>query len=485
MQRAKWVLGGLVVALLAVLVTSQIYPLMKKNFELTRPKISGAAELRGMSAQTKEIVFNVSDAPSGLCSVVIELDQAGQKTLLFRKAYEDVYETSIRLQVEQFREKLSEGDARFTVRAQDCTLWGNLTERVFTYGVDTALPILDAQPSALPPLRGASHVLIYGAHDSNLFKSGMALDKHDYLGTPAASVDPRFASADLFVLVLPVLSKTPLAGVLFAEDYVGNRVEVSLSFSSELTAGAQKNVGLSAEFMSGNLKRLAQAQLGLLQAKIKLSRDEYNRAFLPKTEKEEVLEKFKLLHTKLRPLNDETINNLFMSEKFGAGFHDQFACPAGSPFAKFGDSLRYVYDNDSLGTQESHGLFIRTGVVGQKVYAANGGSVIFAGDDGVYGYTLVIDHGLGITSRYSHLRATAAAEGAVVRRGDVIGFSGDSGLAPFPLIYFEMRVHGQAIDPNEWCNAGEFYQRYTMRLDEVRKKLGLDVEFPLEFKLKH
>jgi septal ring factor EnvC (AmiA/AmiB activator) len=62
----------------------------------------------------------------------------------------------------------------------------------------------------------------------------------------------------------------------------------------------------------------------------------------------------------------------------------------------------------------------------------------------------VIDHGFGLASVYAHLSSADVKPGDEVTKGQTIGQTGTSGLAQSEEIYFELRLHGVAVSPNEW-----------------------------------
>lgn len=91
-------------------------------------------------------------------------------------------------------------------------------------------------------------------------------------------------------------------------------------------------------------------------------------------------------------------------------------------------------------------------------YIARPGTPVLAAQDGVirvqarrrdYGKHLCIDHGHGVETLYGHLQRfePALKPGAKVRRGQVIGYVGSTGRATGPHLHFEVRTHGQKVDP--------------------------------------
>jgi murein DD-endopeptidase MepM/ murein hydrolase activator NlpD len=85
-----------------------------------------------------------------------------------------------------------------------------------------------------------------------------------------------------------------------------------------------------------------------------------------------------------------------------------------------------------------------------SIEAANAGVVRFAGPLGIYGNTVIIDHGLGLATLYGHLSAISTRPDQTVKRGEAIGTSGVSGLAGGDHLHFSILVNGQFVDPREW-----------------------------------
>jgi murein DD-endopeptidase MepM/ murein hydrolase activator NlpD len=84
---------------------------------------------------------------------------------------------------------------------------------------------------------------------------------------------------------------------------------------------------------------------------------------------------------------------------------------------------------------------------GTKVVAPADGVVVFTGKKGGYGNAVVIDHGYGIVTRYAHLDGFNVRPGQRVRRGDVIGFVGNTGRSTAPHLHYEVWVNDQTRNP--------------------------------------
>lgn len=87
---------------------------------------------------------------------------------------------------------------------------------------------------------------------------------------------------------------------------------------------------------------------------------------------------------------------------------------------------------------------------GTPIRAPGDGAVVIASEQGGYGNAVVLDHGNGIGTVHAHMSALAVVPGQLVRRGDVLGAVGSTGLSTGPHLHFEVRLRGQPIDPTPY-----------------------------------
>lgn len=101
----------------------------------------------------------------------------------------------------------------------------------------------------------------------------------------------------------------------------------------------------------------------------------------------------------------------------------------------------------SGGRQWHGGLDIGTGGRTNRIFAAEGGTVIFARYSGGYGNYIMIDHGGGMMTLYAHLSSMGVSDGQTVSRGDTIGRAGTTGASTGIHLHFEVWINGERKDP--------------------------------------
>jgi len=84
---------------------------------------------------------------------------------------------------------------------------------------------------------------------------------------------------------------------------------------------------------------------------------------------------------------------------------------------------------------------------GTPIKAADSGAVIYATWMSGYGNVIIVDHGGGISTLYAHQSSLAVGSGALVTRGQVVGYVGSTGFSTGPHLHFEVRVNGTPVDP--------------------------------------
>ena len=121
----------------------------------------------------------------------------------------------------------------------------------------------------------------------------------------------------------------------------------------------------------------------------------------------------------------------------------QLSWPANGPVTSgFGYRTHPIFGDSRLHT----GIDIGASY-GSPVWAADDGTVTFAGTMSGYGNVIIVDHGRGLATTYNHLSAFSVSGGAHVSRGRQIGNVGCTGYCTGPHLHFEVRINGSPVDP--------------------------------------
>ncbi len=126
--------------------------------------------------------------------------------------------------------------------------------------------------------------------------------------------------------------------------------------------------------------------------------------------------------------------------------------PNSKPMAAYGDERSYLYQGAEIDKQIHLGVDLAS-LAQSKIPAANAGRVLFAGSLGIYGETVILDHGLGLASLYAHLSRIDVEVGRDVARGETLGLTGSTGMAGGDHLHFAMLVQGVFVNPVEWWDA--------------------------------
>ncbi|ELO1773095.1 peptidoglycan DD-metalloendopeptidase family protein [Vibrio fluvialis] len=129
-------------------------------------------------------------------------------------------------------------------------------------------------------------------------------------------------------------------------------------------------------------------------------------------------------------------------------------------------------------------------------FAVNTGTPVYAPADGVVEVTrasskgsgnfLRLQHSYGFTSSYSHLQKFAVKSGDFIQKGDLIGYSGNSGLSSGPHLHYEIRFVGRSLDPRAFVDWGvnDFESIFTkvrgIRWESLVNKVELRVSAQLQ-----
>lgn len=131
--------------------------------------------------------------------------------------------------------------------------------------------------------------------------------------------------------------------------------------------------------------------------------------------------------------------------------------PLALPAENYSLSSGYGIRRDPVnGAMAMHYGLDLLGTSGQPITSTAPGKVIFAERMGFYGKMVEVDHGMGVTTRYGHLKDISVEEGQIVAAGEKIGTMGNTGRSTGVHVHYEIRVDGQPVNPMKFIKAGRY-----------------------------
>lgn len=178
-----------------------------------------------------------------------------------------------------------------------------------------------------------------------------------------------------------------------------------------------------------------------------------------------LLQNFLAINSELRKKDGETLIELAGKSKPEFLWNKPFEMmPNGKVMSAFADRRTYEYQGRVIDHQDHLGYDLA--VTRQSpVPCANDGVVVLAKFFGIFGNAVVVDHGYGTMSLYGHLSSISVSEGQKVARGDILGKTGETGLAGGDHLHFTVLLQGLPVNPVEWWD-GHWIN------DRIAKKLG-------------
>ena len=136
------------------------------------------------------------------------------------------------------------------------------------------------------------------------------------------------------------------------------------------------------------------------------------------------------------------------AESIAAHTQEMAAMPSIMPTMGFLTSrFSFIRYHPILHENRPHEGIDITAAYGTRIIAPAAGRVIKVGYENGYGIMVVIDHGYGLETRYAHMSRSAARPGQTVKRCDLLGYVGSTGLSTGPHLHYEVLRDGRAVDP--------------------------------------
>jgi hypothetical protein len=339
---------------------------------------------------------------------------------------------------------LQEGEATLEVEATTPGTWlrdAPVALGRAQYPVILRPPVLAVTSTQHYPAQGGSEVVVYRVGKTAV-RDGVRAGEAWFPGfpLPGGSADMRFA-----LFAVPFDLDDPEQIRLEAEDVLGNTAQRAFIDKFFPHPFKTDRINVSDTFMAkvvpeiqSNTPELA-ASGSLLEDYIGINRD-------------------------LRHANEKTLRELALASRKEFLWSKRFqSLPNAQVMSAFADRRTYVYAGEEIDYQDHLGFDLAS-VKRAPIPAANTGEVVLARYLGIYGKAIVVDHGYGLMSLYGHLSSIDVEVGQLVERGQMMGTTGETGLAAGDHLHFTMLLHGEAVSPVEWWDAKWIRDRLKRKL---------------------
>jgi murein DD-endopeptidase MepM/ murein hydrolase activator NlpD len=176
------------------------------------------------------------------------------------------------------------------------------------------------------------------------------------------------------------------------------------------------------------------------------------------------LDNYLLINRELRHTDDEILRTIAQKSRPEFLWTRPFlVMPNSKVMASFAEHRIYHYQGREIDQQDHLGFDLAV-TKQYPIPAANDGMVACARFFGIYGNAVVIDHGYGLLTIYGHLSSIAVSEGQKVSRGEIIGNTGETGLAGGDHLHFCTLLQGLPVNPSEWSDGHWIKDRIAGKL---------------------
>ena len=159
---------------------------------------------------------------------------------------------------------------------------------------------------------------------------------------------------------------------------------------------------------------------------------------------------FLKVNSDLRDKNDALLEQLGRQTAAEPLWHGAFLrLPNAAPRAGFADARDYYYQGRKVDHQTHLGVDLAS-LQAAPVPAANDGVVVETGFIGIFGNAVLLDHGMGLQTLYSHLSQIDVKKGDSLKKGQILGRTGATGMAGGDHLHFGVLVSGLPVNPVEW-----------------------------------
>ena len=450
-RSAFWVVVLLLVAGAAVAVGMA-------RCEGTPPTIETASPLV-IGADARTVTVQIADAGAGVRNLRAALVHAGGEAPLTEREFggsllpylgSHSERERVDLSIDAKALGLASGDAKLRLAARDLS-WrsfgaGNEAIVEVPVTIDYRPPSLSLAPGITYAKRAGSVALVYDVSDDTE-RDGVEVGDYFYPSIPVAGegvpAGRRFA---LFPLSQELPADVKIN--VIAVDHAGNRTARTPQINIKDRVYPDETIVLSQRFLEQKVPDLAGAT-GVNDS--------------------DHLKAFQEINTRIRKENEAKIREVIADTAPEPLFTEAFEqMPDSQVMSSFAERRSYLLEGNKV-SQSIHYGYDLASLAGSPIPASNRGRVVWAGELGIYGNCVILDHGLGINTLYGHLSNIDVAVGDMVEKGQTLGQSGQTGLAGGDHLHFAILLRGVYVDPVEWWDP-KWVREHALGLLETARK---------------
>ncbi|HEX2828276.1 MAG TPA: M23 family metallopeptidase [Burkholderiales bacterium] len=438
-QRKFPIIGVLFLIVVIVLAGGGYY--LAPRFERSAPQVKlPDSDVLGLSSMD----IAVHDAGAGLKSVSATLSAGGTDYPLLSEQFAQPASGKKFSLATSKLSGLKEGPAVLRVTARDASLWnwfrGNETVIQKNLTIDVTPPTVELIADDRYVNFGGVGVIVYKA-SADTATSGVKLGNYFFPGYKGQIKDQPDAYIALFAHAynVPADAKAQLV----ATDKAGNSRQIPVVYELKNVNYKKSTIALSDNFLQNKV--------------VPLLTDVAARQGSPK-------DIFVAVNKKLRADNEKKIMEVTSKGTPTMLWSGAFAQLSNSKVeANFADQRTYVYNGEPVDTAYHLGYDLSV-TKHYPIEAANSGTVVYAEPLGIYGNCVILDHGLGLFTLYGHLSSFDVKVGDTVKQRQILGKTGETGLAAGDHLHYGVYLNGVAVLPVEWWDQKWITDNLTPKL---------------------
>jgi murein DD-endopeptidase MepM/ murein hydrolase activator NlpD len=448
-KKPKGIIFGLILLVVVVAVVGLLVVCMEGQPPTMKLDLTKSA-----LGTSQTLTLEAADAKSGLQHVWMAIFKDGKETVILKKDFPSggllsgpkVRSKSLEVLIEPKELGIKDGKAmlRMVTRDHSWRKWGAGNQIYIEQEVviDTKPPTIDVVSRPLNLNQGGAGLVIYRLSE-DCPTSGVRVGESYYPGMAG-----HFEDSMLRMAFIALNHKQGVGTKLSisASDYAGNEGLAGLRRHINARRFKKDQIRISDQFLSWKMPEFRNQVPGAgsgVDTFIKVNRD-------------------------LRVQNYETIKQV--TARSDAKLHWQGGfkrLPGAANRAGYADHRKYTYKKKTIDQQTHLGIDLASHER-SPIPAANTGRVAFADTLGIYGRTVIIDHGFGLFSMYSHLSHIDVTMDDMVTKGQIIGKTGRSGMAGGDHLHFSILVHHTFVNPIEWWDKQWIQNNIQSKIDSAQ-----------------